>query len=618
MGDTSVGQKRPRASGQNGEVQTSPALNQTRWKVELSSSSSCEEQYGGTRCYETSYQRADQIGEGTYGQVYLATDLLDGSPVALKKIRMDNEKEGFPITAVREIKLLKMLDHENVIRLREIVRSNGTKDNQFKGSIYMAFDYMDHDLTGLMERQNHKFTLPQIKCYMKQLLQGLNFCHRNGVLHRDLKASNLLINNNGQLKLADFGLARPYRQSHEGRFTNRVITLWYRPPELLLGSERYGPEIDMWSVGCILAELLLGKPIFPGKDETDQLDLIMKLLGSPNEDNMPGCTKLPHYKLLNHQYKKNKLREHFSKAPSNLVDEHALDLLEKLLCLDPKKRTSALDAIGHSFFWADPQPCKPEELPRHQPSHEFDMKKLRADQKAAKANAANAGHGSEYHPDKKSRYQAGHHGGRGTGPPQPGGPSYGGPPPQRGPPVQAYQQVGRAPPVPAGGDRHQPPHPHGPGRTHPPQGAPPALGPPPPREPYAAGSWDRSSHAAPRHGYDGGGYPMGPSQGGRGGPHPPPRGPPHGPPGHYPPAGPPQRYGAPPAGVPPSGGAPGYPPGRGYTGFAPRGSHGYNQYQRPPGGGNMRDRGGPPPQGQYPRSGSGHQGPPPNWSNQRR
>jgi len=149
------------------------------------------------------------------------------------------------------------------VNLKEIVTSRAHTSNQNKGSIYMVFEYMDHDLTGLAERPGLTFTVPQVKCYMKQLLTGLYYCHRNNVLHRDIKGSNLLIDNQGNLKLADFGLARPYSNENANPLTNKVITLWYRPPELLLGTQTYGPAVDMWSAGCIFAELLYGKPILP-------------------------------------------------------------------------------------------------------------------------------------------------------------------------------------------------------------------------------------------------------------------------------------------------------------------------------------------------------------------
>nr|GEU63668.1 cyclin-dependent kinase C-2-like [Tanacetum cinerariifolium] len=310
------------------------------------------------------FEKLEQIGEGTYGQVYMAREIRTGEIVALKKIRMDNEREGFPITAIREIKILKKLHHENVIKLKEIVTSPGPeKDdqgrpdgNKYKGGIYMVFEYMDHDLTGLADRPGMRFSVPQIKCYMRQLLTGLHYCHVNQVLHRDIKGSNLLIDNEGNLKLADFGLARSFSIDHNGNLTNRVITLWYRPPELLLGTTKYGPAVDMWSVGCIFAELLHGKPIFPGKDEAKQASKIWELCGAPDDNIWPGVTKLPWYNNLKPTRPlKRRLREVFRH-----FDRHALELLEKMLMLDPDKRISAKDALDAEYFWIDPLPCDPK------------------------------------------------------------------------------------------------------------------------------------------------------------------------------------------------------------------------------------------------------------------
>nr|KJB25072.1 hypothetical protein B456_004G175700 [Gossypium raimondii] len=287
------------------------------------------------------FEKLEQIGEGTYGQVYMAREIKTGEIVALKKIRMDNEREGFPITAIREIKILKKLHHENVIKLKEIVTSPGPeKDeqgrpdgNKYKGGIYMVFEYMDHDLTGLADRPGMRFSVPQIKCYMRQLLTGLHYCHVNQVLHRDIKGSNLLIDNEGNLKLADFGLARSFSNDHNANLTNRVITLWYRPPELLLGATKYGPAVDMWSVGCIFAELLHGKPIFPGKDEPEQLNKIFELCGAPDEVNWPGVSKIPWYNNFKPtRPMKRRLREVFRH-----FDRHALELLERMLTLDPSQ-----------------------------------------------------------------------------------------------------------------------------------------------------------------------------------------------------------------------------------------------------------------------------------------
>ncbi|GJM91835.1 hypothetical protein PR202_ga08252 [Eleusine coracana subsp. coracana] len=298
-------------------------------------------------------------------QVYMAKETGTNEIVALKKIRMDNEREGFPITAIREIKILKKLHHKNVIKLKEIVTSPGPErdeqgkpidGNKYKGSIYMVFEYMDHDLTGLADRPGMRFTVPQIKCYMRQLLTGLHYCHVNQVLHRDIKGSNLLIDNEGNLKLADFGLARSFSSDHNGNLTNRVITLWYRPPELLLGSTKYGPAVDMWSVGCIFAELLNGKPILPGKNEPEQLTKIFELCGTPDDLIWPGVTKMPWYNNFKPPRPlKRRVKEFFKH-----FDRHALDLLEKMLTLDPSQRISAKDALDAEYFWTDPLPCDPK------------------------------------------------------------------------------------------------------------------------------------------------------------------------------------------------------------------------------------------------------------------
>ncbi|KAK1287750.1 Cyclin-dependent kinase C-1 [Acorus calamus] len=330
------------------------------------------------------FEKLEQIGEGTYGQVYMAREIRTGEIVALKKIRMDNEREGFPITAIREIKILKKLQHENVIQLKEIVTSPGPENeqgksdgNKYRGSIYMVFEYMDHDLTGLSDRPGMRFTVPQIKCYMRQLLTGLHYCHVNQVLHRDIKGSNLLIDNEGNLKLADFGLARSFSSDHNGNLTNRVITLWYRPPELLLGTTKYGPAVDMWSVGCIFAELLHGKPILPGKNEQEQLNKIFELCGSPDEVNWPGVSKIPWYNNFKPSRPlKRRVREVFK-----LFDRHALELLERMLTLDPSQRISAKDALDAEYFWTDPLPCDPKSLPKYESSHEFQTKKKRQQQR---------------------------------------------------------------------------------------------------------------------------------------------------------------------------------------------------------------------------------------------
>ncbi|KAG8383532.1 hypothetical protein BUALT_Bualt04G0023300 [Buddleja alternifolia] len=344
------------------------------------------------------FEKLEQIGEGTYGQVYMAREKETGEIVALKKIRMDKEKERylsfcFPNAAIQEIEILKKLQHDNVIKLKEIVTS--LDGNKYKGNIYMVFEYMDHDLAGLANRPGMKFTVPQIKCYMKQLLMGLHYCHAHEVLHRDIKGSNLLIDNEGNLKLADFGLARYFSSDVKINYTNRVITLWYRPPELLLGATKYGPVVDMWSAGCIFAELLHGKQILQGKNEAEQLDRIYDLCGTPDEETWPGVSKFPwYYRFKPMRQRKKRIHELFRPyivhkpyiidLPNGHLqcsfDQHALDLLEKMLALDPAQRILAKDALDDEYFWCDPLPCDPKSLPKYESSHEFKTKRKKLQQ----------------------------------------------------------------------------------------------------------------------------------------------------------------------------------------------------------------------------------------------
>ncbi|XP_077507051.1 cyclin-dependent kinase 9-like isoform X2 [Amblyomma americanum] len=248
------------------------------------------------------YEKIAKIGQGTFGEVFKAGHKQTKKLVALKKVLMENEKEGFPITALREIKILQLLKHENVVNLIEICRTKATPFNRCKATFYLVFDFCEHDLAGLLSNINVKFSLGEIKKVMQQLLNGLYFIHSNKILHRDMKAANILITKAGVLKLADFGLARAFSLSKTGqpnRYTNRVVTLWYRPPELLLGERNYGPPVDMWGAGCIMAEMWTRSPIMQGNTEQHQISLISQLCGSLTAEVWPGVEKLELYAKLN-------------------------------------------------------------------------------------------------------------------------------------------------------------------------------------------------------------------------------------------------------------------------------------------------------------------------------
>lgn len=348
----------------------------------------------GTRNVEA-YERLEQVGEGTYGQVYKGRSKDDGSIVALKKIRMtkDQEKDGFPITALREIKILKVLKHDNIINLKEIVTSVPSEHNKGKGSIFMVFEFMDHDLAGLMENPVPKFTVPQIKCYFQQLLQGLHFCHQNRVLHRDIKGANILLSNRGEVKLADFGLARPF-DDQTREYTNRCITLWYRPPELLLGTKQYGPAVDLWSVGCVFFELLGRKALLPGRDEQDQFNKICELCGTPTAETWPDAERLPMYKrFVTEAAKQPQPRVLTEKLRRVIADPLAVDLLDKLLTLDPKQRISCKDALDHDYFWKKPLPATPRDLPQYKSSHDLQRKRKAPNNAAAGGQGGQTGDG---------------------------------------------------------------------------------------------------------------------------------------------------------------------------------------------------------------------------------
>ncbi|XP_030683356.1 cyclin-dependent kinase 3 isoform X1 [Nomascus leucogenys] len=288
------------------------------------------------------FQKVEKIGEGTYGVVYKAKNRETGQLVALKKIRLDLEMEGVPSTAIREISLLKELKHPNIVRLLDVVHN--------ERKLYLVFEFLSQDLKKYMDSTpGSELPLHLIKSYLFQLLQGVSFCHSHRVIHRDLKPQNLLINELGAIKLADFGLARAFGVPLR-TYTHEVVTLWYRAPEILLGSKFYTTAVDIWSIGCIFAEMVTRKALFPGDSEIDQLFRIFRMLGTPSEDTWPGVTQLPDYKGSFPKWTRKGLEE----IVPNLEPE-GRDLLMQLLQYDPCQRITAKTALAHPYF-STPEP----------------------------------------------------------------------------------------------------------------------------------------------------------------------------------------------------------------------------------------------------------------------
>ncbi|CAH1796484.1 unnamed protein product [Owenia fusiformis] len=298
------------------------------------------------------YEKIDFLGEGQFATVYKAKDLSTGDIVAVKKIKVGNKSEaadGINRTALREIKLLLELSHPNIIGLVDVF---GQKSN-----ISLVFDFMETDLEVLIKDLTVALTPGHIKSYTLQTLKGLEYLHKNWILHRDLKPNNLLINENGVLKLGDFGLAK-YYGSPNRIYTHQVVTRWYRAPELLFGARIYGTGIDIWAVGCILAELLIRVPFLPGESDLDQLTRIFQVMGTPNDERWTGMSSLPDY-IKFKDYPGTPLNQIFTAATDDL-----LELLNKLLALDPLKRCNATQALKMSYFSNKPGPTPGHALPR--------------------------------------------------------------------------------------------------------------------------------------------------------------------------------------------------------------------------------------------------------------
>ena len=393
----------------------------------------------------SNYHDLSQIGEGMYGYVYKAID-SNGQRVALKRMIVHKEHLGFPLYAIREIKFLKQLMHKNIVILKDVITSKGCEhldlaikaDSKAKieqsksqdkmldlakqeqsqnvdknrekemeekveqairqqrereyrsnilshcGSLYLVFEYVEHDLGGLIDAK-YQFSPRSLKCISKQIFEVLDYLAERKIIHRDIKCSNILISDRHHVKLADFGLARSAAlpDGREGKIdmTNNVVTRWYKAPELLLGSTRYSYGVDVWSAGCVIAELFLERPLAPGRSELEQLELICRLLGSPSEKDWPGIVEMPYYeKMFKHAPKyTSTLRDVFA----NKVPDAALGLMDRIFVIDPTKRCSARSALNSKYFMTapfapdDPAELEPLQLTEGVSLHEYETKQRR-------------------------------------------------------------------------------------------------------------------------------------------------------------------------------------------------------------------------------------------------
>lgn len=287
--------------------------------------------------YQKIEKPGSNLGEGTYGVVYKARDRETNEIVALKRIRLEVEDEGIPSTALREISLLRELSHENIVDLKDCV--------QEEGKLFLIFEFLDKDLKKYMESCKGLLGRQLVKSYLFQCVRGLAFCHARGVMHRDLKPQNLLVTSDGRLKLADFGLARAFCPPIRP-LTHEVVTLWYRPPEILLGSQTYAPPMDIWAIGTIFVEMVTKRPLFPGDSEIDQIYKIFRHLGTPDEKVWPGVTALPDWNAAFPTWYKSS----YEPAVLDNLEPQGVTLLEALLAYDPKDRITAKDCLNHAYF----------------------------------------------------------------------------------------------------------------------------------------------------------------------------------------------------------------------------------------------------------------------------
>ncbi|ORY27484.1 kinase-like domain-containing protein [Naematelia encephala] len=394
------------------------------------------------------YDVGVKLGEGTFGVVTKGVQVATKRAVALKKLITHNPRDGVSVTTIREIKILKSLDHSNVVPILDMVVQPKTLSTTGRHDIFMVFPYMDHDLCGLLKNEDFKPSHSLIKLLFHQILEGMAFIHANGILHRDIKTANILVDRHGAVMIADFGLARHLTREMDphtpNEYTNMVVTRWYRAPELLLGDIHYGPAIDMWSLGCVLGEMYHREPILMGESDRDQLFKIFGHCGSINQDSFPGWDRLPGFPDSK-GFRWDRVEEGlhlYDLAQRYNMDRGAADLMVKLLTLDPAKRLSAVQAMDHDWFFVAPLPATIEGTTINvDSSHEMTTKRKNEKAPPRQAqpppnfnpyNARPPAHGPPAWSNRGHHPQAHGHGPPGHGPPMQNRPPHGYPPPPNG------------------------------------------------------------------------------------------------------------------------------------------------------------------------------------------
>ncbi|KAG8188160.1 hypothetical protein JTE90_029084 [Oedothorax gibbosus] len=306
----------------------------------------------------TKYELIGKIGQGAYGQVFKVKSRLNEEVFALKKVAFKKSHKHKKL-AQREMLTLFAMKHKNVVKISDAFPS---VDYSF---YYLVLEFCEYDLSQILGCRHVKFLLPDIKAILKQLFEGLSHLHQHEFMHRDIKPANLLLTKEGELKIGDFGMSRVLKEKlpnddTPGTYTPRVVTLWYRAPEVLLSQSQYGTAVDMWSAGCVMAKMFTRYPIFPGESEIHQLDLITSLCGSINSESYPDSENIP--VLANLRLPGNRVRKLSRTIKRVVKDDNAMDLIEGLLTLDPHSRICATASLSHQFFKAEPMPADLAEM----------------------------------------------------------------------------------------------------------------------------------------------------------------------------------------------------------------------------------------------------------------